>query len=354
MTISLYTYGWDEQMNKHLRNYPQEMVAGRVLTVHKTNYNVITSNGEYSCELSGQMQFNKTQNEWPHTGDWVMLLPFDNKGIITEVLPRKTVLARKYPGKTTDKQILTVNIDTAILVQGMDRDYNPARLERMLVGLNDAGINAIIVLNKIDIAPDAQQQIDHIRHLIPDTPVIGLSAMYGDQMEQLNALMQSKLTYVLLGTSGAGKSTLLNYLANQDLQKTNALSDAVGKGQHTTTGRELFLLPNGSLMIDTPGVREFALALDQPEMVASAFNEIDRLSRLCKYKDCTHTNEAGCAVIEAVHQHNLDEAVYNSYLKLKREADHYAASSMDKKRKSKDISKLVKKMKKDKIHRKYQ
>ena len=347
MNTSLYPFGWHQEWDQYLTSYPQEMIPGRILTVHKTNYSVQTARGEYTCELAGQLQFNTLHEELPHTGDWVMLLPYTPTGIITAVLPRQTLLARKYPGKTTGKQVLVTNVDVALLVQGLDRDFNPARLERMLVSLTDAGITPLIVLNKIDLSDTADQQIEQVKKSISNVGVYAISAMTGEGVEQLETAMRSGCTYVLLGTSGAGKSTLLNALSHQMLQKTNALSDAVGKGKHTTTSRELFLLPNGCLMIDTPGVREFALALDQPDAVVSAFSEIEQLSQHCRYHDCSHTGEAGCAVIEAVDQHELDESVYLSYLKLKREADHYTASKQDKKRKSKDLSRLIKKVKKD-------
>ncbi|MBI9060873.1 MAG: ribosome small subunit-dependent GTPase A [Marinilabiliaceae bacterium] len=348
MITSLYPFGWNAKLNQLLPNYPEEMIPGRIMTVHKTNYIVQTASGEYTCELAGQLQFNKLPEDLPHTGDWVLLLPYDPMGIITEVLPRHTVLARKYPGKTTGKQVLVTNVDMAILVQGLDRDFNPARLERMLVGLKDAGIKPIIALNKMDLSEESAQQIHLIQELLPDVAVYGISAITGEGLQELEGTMEQGLTYVLLGTSGAGKSTLLNALSHQMIQKTNAMSDTVGKGKHTTTNRELFLLPNGCLMIDTPGVREFALALDDTDAVASTFSEIERLAHQCRYHDCSHTSEAGCAVIEAVENHELDESVYNSYLKLKREADHYAASTLDKKRKSKDLSRLIKNMKKGK------
>ena len=348
MNTSLYPFGWNENRNQLLSQYPNEMIPGRIMTVHKTNYIVQMASGECTCELAGQLQFNSLPEDLPHTGDWVLLLPYDPMGIITEVLPRHTVLARKYPGKTTGKQVLVTNVDVAILVQGLDRDFNPARLERMLVGLKDAGITPLIVLNKVDLSNTSTQQVQLIKQLLPDVEVFGISAMTGECLPQLEAIMKKGLTYVLLGTSGAGKSTLLNALSHQMLQKTDVLSDTVGKGKHTTTSRELFLLPNGCLMIDTPGVREFALALDDTEAVASTFSEIERLAHQCRYHDCSHTSEAGCAVIEAVDHHELDESVYNSYLKLKREADHYAASTLDKKRKSKGLSRLIKNMKKNK------
>lgn len=351
MNTSLYPFGWNEKLNQLLHNYPEEMIPGRVMTVHKTNYIVQTASGEYTCELAGQLQFNRQPEDLPHTGDWVLLLPYDPTGIITEVMPRHTLLARKYPGKTTGKQVLVTNVDVAILVQGLDRDFNPARLERMLVGLKDAGIQPIIALNKMDLSEESAQQIHLIQELLPDVAVYGISAITGEGLRELEGTMEQGLTYVLLGTSGAGKSTLLNALSHQMLQKTNAMSDAVGKGKHTTTNRELFLLPNGCLMIDTPGVREFALALNDTEAVASTFSDIERLAPHCRYHDCSHTSEAGCAVIEAVEHQELDESVYNSYLKLKREADHFAASTLDKKRKSKDLSRLIKHMKKGKSNK---
>ncbi|TRX70405.1 ribosome small subunit-dependent GTPase A [Carboxylicivirga sp. M1479] len=352
MNNLLQLYGWDhyctQQANEH-----NEHEVGRIKSVNKTNYDLITSSGAVKGELTGQLLYASNEDDLPKTGDWVKIMPFDSQCIITEVLPRYSELSRKEVGRKSNKQLLASNIDKAFLIQGLDQDFNPRRLERVVTALKDADIEPIILLNKVDTREDASDQVEQIKSNLPDVTTVAISALKNIGLTTLNDMLQTQQTYILLGSSGAGKSTLLNALLGEERQKTNDISDAVGKGKHTTTNRELFTMPNGSIIIDTAGVREFGLALDDIDSLTLTFTDISELAKQCRYTDCTHMDEPECAVLEALENDQLDEALYNSYIKLRSEAEHYAASTQDKKRKGKDLSKLVRNMKRYNIKKRY-
>lgn len=352
MTFNIKQYGWQYYSRQLSINEPINQV-GRIRCVNKTNFDVITNNSILKGELTGQLLFSSTNEERPQTGDWVKIQVFESQCIITEVLPRLSVLARKIPGKKSDKQVFASNVDMAFIVQGLDRDFNPRRLERMVTALTDAHISPVIVLNKADLTAESEDLIDQVKNNLPQIPIYKVSALNQVGIEEIQQLLLPEQTYILVGSSGAGKSTLLNSLMGQDAQKTNEVSQAVGKGKHTTTSRELFMLPNGSLIIDTAGVREFGLALENLDSVAITFDDISQLGNYCRYKDCTHTNEPDCAVIKALNDGLLQEENYASYIKLRNEAEHYAASQQDKKQKGKDLSKLVRDMKRRNIKKRY-
>lgn len=344
-------YGWQHYCQQ--TEYSELNQIGRILTVNKTNYSIAGEQGIITGELTGQMLYSSESEDLPQTGDWVEIMPFDSQCIITNRLPRINYLARKLVGKTSEKQVIAANVDAAFIVQGLDRDFNPRRLHRMILALNDAKVEPIVVLNKSDLDSEAEQKVLLIKKDHPSIKVILISALKGIDLSKIEEQLESHKTYVLLGSSGAGKSTLLNALIGSDIQKTNIISDAVGKGKHTTTARELFVLPNGSLIIDTAGVREFGLALDSVESVALTFSDIDALSASCKYDDCAHVDEPECAVLAAIEDGTLDESIYQSYLKLKSEAEHYKATQQEKKQKGKDLARLVKDMKRQNIKKRY-
>ncbi|WP_430816616.1 ribosome small subunit-dependent GTPase A [Carboxylicivirga sp. RSCT41] len=352
MNNQLNTYGWHyyAQLTQTQQNIDE---VGRIRTVNKTSYEVMTNKGMLKGEVSGKLLFTAEAEEMPQTGDWVKIMPYDEQCIITEVLPRFSTLARKEAGKKYDRQIIAVNINQAFIVQGLDRDFNPRRLERMVTALNDAGITPNILLNKIDISDNVEEKLAAIKSNIPNSSIHAISALNKNGINDLVRLLEPEQTYILVGSSGAGKSTLINALMGNDVQETKQTSEAVGKGVHTTTRRELFALPNGSIITDTAGVREFGLALENNESIAETFTDIASLEQACYYKDCTHINEPGCAVLKAIDEGHLALELYDSYIKLKNESEHYAASVQDKKRKGRDLSKLVRNMKRYNIKKRY-
>ena len=348
----IHQYGW-LRYKERLPNSLNEQQIGRILTVHKTNYSIMTQNGPLMGQLTGQLLYSADLEERPQTGDWVQIMPYETQCIITGILPRYNQLARKVAGKKSDKQLFATNIDKALLVQGLDRDFNLRRLERIVVAIRDANIQPIIILNKSDLSNTIEVQVNQVKTLFPDLKVIHLSALSGDGITYLEEVLQCHETLILIGSSGAGKSTLLNAVMSAKTQETAQISAAVGKGIHTTTRRELFALPNGSLLIDTAGIREFGITLGNPDAIITAFADIDQLAKACYYSDCTHTDEPNCAVLKAIDEQQLDEGAYHSFLKLRDEAKHYAASQQEKKRKGKDISKLVRNMKRSNIKKRY-
>jgi len=339
----LKTYGYNNYSETYHDVSPEDL--GRIITVHKTNYKIITESGFKTGELTGQMLYSLPQSELPQTGDWVEIITYDESCIITKVLPRKTTLSRKTAGRTSDMQILATNVDTALIVQGVDRDFNINRLERMIVALLDAKIKCIIVMNKIDLDANWQNKVEKVRSRLPDTIIIAISALNNIAMDAIQMQLIPQQTYIMIGSSGAGKSTLLNQLLKKEIQQTQTMSTSVGKGRHTTTNREMFVLSNGSLLIDSPGVREFGLALSDSDSVNTSFSNIQQLSENCRYKNCSHTNEPDCAILNALEDGSLLIEEYNSYLKLRDEAFHYQQTVIEKKKKGKNLAKLVKDMK---------
>lgn len=329
--ISLNQYGWNsihqpEQIHSGL-------LIGRVTSIQGFKYHVITTSGEKDAELSGKLLHETSSDELPKVGDWVTLKDYDTLGYIIDVLPRKNVLSRKNPGARTEKQILAANIDYALIVQGLDRDFNLMRLERYLVQLTACAIKPIVVLNKVDLVDDWTPFTREIAKLQRDCPVYFCSTYTGIGVDQLvNTVLEKCQTYILIGSSGVGKSSLLNALMHSDIQHVDQVSSFNNKGRHTTTTRDLFLLQNGSIMIDSPGMREFGLTGEADQSEGDLFPAIQRFAVNCHFSDCRHLQESGCAVIQAVHLGTLESEVYESYLKLVKEQRRFQTSAEDKKR----------------------
>jgi ribosome biogenesis GTPase len=304
-------------------------------------YHLITSGGEQEAELSGKLLYGSDNELLPRVGDWVYYLKYDGPGYIVDVFPRLNSLGRKNPGNRTEKQVLAANIDSALVVQGLDRDFNIMRLDRYLVQILASGIKPVIILNKADLVEDPQPFLHEVSRLGKNCEVYlcstqtdtGLNALYE------HVFITGK-TYILVGSSGVGKSSLVNALMKGPALRTGALSESTHKGRHVTTTRDLFRLPDGSLLIDTPGMREFGLALDEELNQGGLFPAIETLARSCRYMDCTHTNESGCAVMEAYENGSLDVKIYESYLKLMREQKRFQIRLEDRKRLGKQFGKM--------------
>jgi ribosome biogenesis GTPase / thiamine phosphate phosphatase len=313
-----------------------EFQLGRVISIKGFKFELITIKGELEAELSGKLLYGSTTEDLPKVGDWVQYLDYDQIGYIVDVLPRKNFLSRKNPGNTTEKQILAANIDRAFVVQGLDRDFNLMRLDRYLVQLAACNIPASVVLNKCDLVEDTTTFRLEIEKLGRDVPLFFCSTYSGSGMRALIDSLTSNQTFILIGSSGVGKSSLLNALMQQQTQLVNATSDSTSKGKHTTTRRELFKLGNGSLMIDTPGMREFGVTSEENASSTELFPAIAEFGADCRYSNCRHVNESGCAVIRAVQEGRLDETVYTSYIKLLKEQRRFEIRVEDKKREGKE------------------
>lgn len=306
----LHAYGWNGYQ-------PIEKLdaLGRILTVYGDSCKLITLDGEKKGVFSSSLY---ATGAVPVTGDWVKMRASDDFYYVEEILPRYSQLERKSPGRRTLPQVLASNIDTLLVVMGMDSDFSPRRIERYLFLAKRNNINTIIVLNKSDIAENGDEMKLLIEQTAPDVPVLVVSSKTGSNMDHISRNLLPGKTYSLIGSSGAGKSTLLNFLAHETLQKTNSLRESDETGKHTTTSRDLFLLPNGSILMDNPGIREVGL-LTSDNDVGELFPEIDLIALDCKYKDCSHTVEPGCSVIKAMEEGEITRERFDAYNKLKRE-----------------------------------
>lgn len=343
----LSLYGWNntlfqQKQSSQFNNFSH----GRVSIVHKTCYEVITEEGLFKCELTGNMLYGRSPEEYPCTGDWVIYQPIDHdKRIIYDILPRTKTLYRKKIGTISERQAIAVHVDKAFIVQSLDVNFNVRRIERFMVQILDEGIIPVLVLTKADLGFNEEEIKHSLKHLSYKLPVFIISVYSLWKIDKLRKYIKQGETIVFTGSSGVGKSSLINALCDEELLATSAISDSTGKGRHTSTRREMVLLNNSGVLIDSPGVREFGITSDNAKALSSVLN-ISDLEKTCRYKDCTHTNEPGCSVLEALENGTLDKSVYESYLKLCKESFHFTASEQEKRKRDKSLGKMVKDYKK--------
>lgn len=340
---TLEKYGWNTYFQEnHNKLIKDRFEIGRIISIKGFKYILMTNEGKLEAELSGKLLYGIEAEALPKVGDWIFFIRYDLIGYIIEVLPRINELSRKSPGNKTDKQVLAANIDYALIVQGLDNDFNVMRLERYLVQISACNIKPIVVLNKADLTDDPEKYKHEVTKLGRDCPVYFCSTYNQSNLAKLkNTVLESKKTYILIGSSGVGKSSLLNSFMDNLEHKTGLISDSTGKGRHITSTRDLFQLPNGSLVIDTPGMREFGIAFEEGPHASGLFPLIEKLSEKCRFYDCHHVEETGCAVLEAYHAGTLKPEVYESYLKLKKEQKHFEIRIEDKKRLGKQFGKMI-------------
>jgi ribosome biogenesis GTPase len=322
MNLSLLELGWSDFFKKHFEPYQtQGLIPARVACEKKYHYDVYCENGEFDAEVSGRFRFNaQASGDFPAVGDWVALHIGEdkNKGIIQGLMPRKTSFSRKVAGMKTDEQILAANIDIVFLVCGLDREFNVRRIERYLVQCYNDDFKPIIVLNKLDMCTHIEDRMRDVEAIAFDVPVLPISALRNVNVEMLRTYLLLGTTAVFFGSSGVGKSTIINRLLGTERQAVMSTSMSTGKGKHVTVARELIPVPTGGLLIDTPGVRELQLWSSEDDLRTS-FKDIEELARYCRFRDCTHTQEPGCAVKKAIQDSALDIKHYKNYLKLKKE-----------------------------------
>lgn len=313
-------YGWT---NKWEEKMTAQGIAGRVLLEHKNLYRVVTNEGEWLCSLSGKFKFDHDREAFPAVGDWVVLeqMPGEEKGIIQEVLPRISQFSRKMAGMTTDIQLIAVNVDYVFLVMSLNHDFNVRRLERYLLAAWDSGATPVVVLTKKDTCDDLAYYINEVESVAFGVDIFAVSSVNGEGIDELSLLLSAGKTGALLGSSGVGKSSLINALSGEEVMAVSDIREDDSKGRHTTTHRELSLLPSGGLLIDTPGMREFQL-WESSEGVSASFKDIEELADECRFRDCKHQKEPGCAIREAISTGSLKEERYKSYVKLLRELAH--------------------------------
>ncbi len=320
----------------------------RVIVEYKGAYKVKNEKGEFLARVTGKRMFEASSREdYPAVGDWVVIdeLP-EGQAVIEKILPRRTIIKRKYSGKNSS-QIIATNIDVAFVVESVGRDYSLNRFERYFAIARDGGIKPAVILNKVDLISEKNlnDKLSQIKNRFPNVDVFATSIENKESLNELKKYIEKGKTYCFLGSSGVGKSSLINKLLGENIIKTENISIGTGRGKHATTNRQMYFLENGGIVIDNPGMREIGMA-DASEGVNSLFDEITKLSEKCKYKNCTHIHEAGCEVLSAVKSGEVDKNKYLNYLNLKKEAEYYEMSETEKRQKERDFGKFIKKAKK--------
>jgi len=355
--------GWDTYFTDAFASLKlPDTIPGRVVTIEKDICQVLTEAGELAAQVSGRFRFEARGDNYPAIGDWLAVrpLPGEAKAIIHAVLPRKSKFSRQYSGGRqlteggrTEEQIVAANIDTIFLVNGLDggRGYNIRRIERYLAVAWASGAAPVIVLNKADLCPDTESITSEVERAAYGVPIYVVSAVTGTGMDDLRQYLKKGRTVALLGSSGVGKSAIINALLGEERLATGEVRQSDHEGRHTTTRRELILVPGGGAVIDTPGMREIHVWGDE-EGLDNAFQDISELAKSCRFKDCRHDSEPGCAVREALRNGQMEMKHFKNYLQLQRELRHLEArqegkAALVEKMRWKQISKVQKQYKKE-------
>jgi ribosome biogenesis GTPase len=317
-------YGWSEKLRQEFAPHAARGHApGRILVQQRGLYVVAADHGELSAQLSGRLVHEAGEGGYPAVGDWVALAPRpeERAATIHAVLPRRTAFVRKAADTVQTLQVIAANIDIAFVVASMNAELNARRLERYLAAVWQSGARPVVALTKADLADDPDRAVARVLAVAGEAPVLAVSAVTGEGMTALAAHLEPGETCVLVGSSGVGKSTLVNALAGRTLMATGAIREDDAHGRHTTTHRELSHLPGGALIIDTPGLRELGL-MDADEGFGVAFEDVEALVARCRFSDCGHTREPGCAVQAALDAGELDPGRWRNFQKLQRELSH--------------------------------
>lgn len=349
--MRLEDLGYNDKLEQfRLDNNFDNFRIGRVIAEHKERYVIKTIYGEFDAEITGNMRFAaKSREDFPAVGDWVSLTSYESDfAVIHKIFPRFSIIKRQAVGQFGEVQIIATNVDYAFIVQAVDRDFNVNRLERYLTICNSSKVSPIMVLSKIDLIDKHRfsEIVESIKARIKNVPIIAISNESLDGYEAIKAIIEKGKTYCMLGSSGVGKSTLFNSLSGKPLMRTEAISKSTNKGRHVTSHRELTILENGGIIVDNPGMREVGIA-DSTSGLEITFDKIISLSQHCKFKDCTHINETGCSVLDAVESGEIDRASYENYLKMEREKAHFESTLAERRKRDKKFGKIMKNFKKD-------
>jgi ribosome biogenesis GTPase len=349
--MNLTDLGLNNEITAYLKEANlTDFSIGRITQEHRERYVVSDGDNEYEAEITGNLRFSaNSRADFPAVGDWVTMTIYDtDQAIIHKVIPRKSVLQRQAVGKFGEIQIISTNIDFAFIIQAINNNFNINRLERYLTICYSANIEPVLVISKIDLCTEKEIQcaINDLEKRNKNVKYILLSNMTLTGLDQILDFIQKGKTYCVVGSSGVGKSTLINNLLKKDILKTGQISHSTNKGRHITDHRELFVLENGGIIIDTPGMKELGMT-DNADGIKTTFQEIYNISLKCKFPDCKHFDETGCAVIEALNNGIIDKDSYDNYQKIQKEQERFQISVAEKRKKEKVFGKMLKNYKKD-------
>jgi ribosome biogenesis GTPase / thiamine phosphate phosphatase len=349
--MTLTDLGFSDEIASYFKdNDFSDFSPGRVTQEHRERYVVSTGEKEYEAEITGNLRFSASSRaDFPAVGDWVAITIYDSdQAIIHKILPRKSILERQAVGKYGEKQIISANIDIAFIIQSIDNNFSVNRLERYLSVCYSAGIEPVLIISKIDLSTenDIATAIKNLESRDRKIKYLLLSNVTRQGLEQILGFLQKGKTYCVVGSSGVGKSTLINNLLQKDILKTGQISKSTNKGRHISDHRELFVLDNGGIIIDTPGMRELGMT-DNPEGIKTTFQEIYDLSLKCKFPDCKHINETGCAVLKALNEALIDPDSLENFQRLQKEQQRFQTTIAERRKREKVFGKIMKNYKKD-------
>lgn len=348
--MNLEKLGLDKHFIDSFRSLgKKEFEPSRIISSQSGIFTLVSEKGELKAKLSGKFKHETTdRKDFPVVGDWAVIKAnyIDKTAVMHAVLPRKSAFIRKEAGKRTEAQVVAANIDIVFIVSGLDWDYNPSRIERYLAVAWESGAEPVIVLNKTDLFVDFNEVVQTVKSIAPGVPVIAVSAKDMSGVDELRSHIKPGKTVAFLGSSGVGKSSLVNALLGSEIQEVREVRENDSRGRHTTRHSELFLLSEGGILMDTPGMRELQLWLEAGGL-AHAFDDIELLAQQCRFADCLHDQEPGCAVKQAIVDGTLDQRRWENYLKMKDEQEHLlqrqdSKVKLDEKKRAKEFAKAKK------------
>jgi ribosome biogenesis GTPase len=344
--MNLYDLGLTDHLTEYIKlNKLSDFSIGRVTQEHRERYVVSTGDIEYEAEITGNLRFSaNSRADFPAVGDWVNMKIYDSgQAIIHGILPRKSVLERQAVGKSGEIQIISSNIDVALIIQAINNNFSINRLERYLTICYSANIEPVLVISKIDLSTEKEinETINSLESRDKKVKHILLSNVTLSGLDQIMGLIKKGKTYCVVGSSGVGKSTLINNLLKKNILKTGQISISTNKGRHITEHRELFILEGGGIIIDTPGMKELGMT-DNKEGIETTFQDIFDIALKCKFPDCKHINETGCAVIEALDNGTIERDSFDNFLKINKEQERFQTTVAEKRKKDKVFGKMIK------------